>query len=342
MNSGIQDRNGGVARYYRSDLQKNVAISTEITGYFISTLAFLFERTGVDEYRQGALKAACFLVNSAWDQESSMFPFEYPSNGLAYFFDCGIIVRGLLAAWRLKGDDVFLSAAVRGGRAMLADFRLGRDIPPIISLPEKKALAYQPRWSATPGCYQLKGALAWHDLAQATGDEKFQQAYEKTVAHFLETAGTFLPGAVERDKVMDRLHPFCYFLEGLLPVADRPECAVAYRSGLDRVAHHLREIEPEFVRSDVYAQLLRARLYGHALGISPLDEAAAGEVAAQTAKFQLSSPDQRIDGGFGFGHKRGAQMPYVNPVSTAFCVQALALWTDYQGGLPAASIEEVI
>jgi len=342
LRSGIQDRNGGVARYYRSDLQKNAAISNEITGYFVSTLAFLYQRTGVEEYRQGALQAAGFLVNSAWDKEHSIFPFEYPPNGLAYFFDCGIIVRGLLAAWRLGGGEAFLTAAVLGGRAMLGDFGAGKDTPPIISLPEKKVLPYQPRWSAMPGCYQLKSALAWHDLAQATGDVEFQQAYENSLAHALGSAEAFLPGAPERDKVMDRLHPFCYFLEGLLPAVHRPACAAVYRAGLERVAEHLRDIESEFVRSDVYAQLLRARLYGHAFGIAPLNEAVAAQEAAQIAKFQLISTDPRIDGGFGFGRKCGEQLPFVNPASTAFCLQALALWTDYRSGLLKPSIEAMI
>lgn len=342
MRSGIQDPNGGVGRYYRSDLETNARISTEITGYAVAALAYSYRRTGLPEYRQAALHAAHFLIDSAWDKENSIFPFEYPSKGLAYFFDCGIIVRGLLAAWRLNGESTCLSVAVQCGRSMLSDFRAGQTIHPILALPGKQPLPHAPRWSASPGCYQLKAALAWHELAQATGAAEFQQAYEETLAQALENAEAFLPGVEVREKVMDRLHAFCYFLEGLLAAADRKECPAAYRCGLQRVTHHLREIEPEFVRSDVCAQLLRARLYGHALGIAPLDETAAAHEAAQIANFQLSSTDLRIDGGFVFGRKCGAQLPYVNPVSTAFCVQALTLWADCQGGTFAPATEELI
>ena len=327
LRSGIQETSGGVARYYRSDLEKNATISNEITGYAVSALAYLHGLTGAAEYRDAALRAACFLMTSAWDGECEIFPFEYPSNGLAYFFDCGIIVRGLLSAWRLSGDEVYLCSAVKGGRAMLKNFGFpAAPAAPIVALPGKKALAFAPRWSATPGCYQLKAALAWRQLGLITGEAGFRQAYEDSLAAALKDAGHFLPGAIERDTVMDRLHPFCYFLEGLLPVVNRLECAAAYRQGLELVAQLLREIEPQFVRSDVYAQLLRLRLYGHALGIAPLDQPAAAYEADQAAGFQMTSPDRRIDGGFGFGRKQGAQLPYVNPVSTAFCLQALALW----------------
>ncbi len=338
LRSGIQDPNGGVARYYRSDQQKNARISTEITGYAVSTLAWFHRRTGLPEYREAALRAAHFLTNSAWDQQNSIFPFEYPSNGLAYFFDCGIIIRGLLAAWRLNQDSAYLSVAIQCGRTMLSDFRPGETIHPILALSPKRPLTHEPRWSAMPGCYQLKAALAWHELAKAAGAPEFHQAYEETLAQAIQNAETFLPGVEDREKIMDRLHAFCYFLEGLLPAIDQNDCAAAYRSGLERVAHHLREIEPEFVRSDVYAQLLRARLYGP----KPLDETAAAHDAAQAASFQLSSTDPRIDGGFSFGRKCGVPLAYVNPVSTAFCIQALTLWSDRQSGARAPTKEPLI
>jgi hypothetical protein len=41
LNSGIQEASGGVARYYRSDTRRNARISTEITGYAVSTFVYL-------------------------------------------------------------------------------------------------------------------------------------------------------------------------------------------------------------------------------------------------------------------------------------------------------------
>ena len=115
---------------------------------------------------------------------------------------------------------------------------------------------------AIAGCYQLKSAMAWWDLFEVTGDERFRAPYEQVLETSLATYRDFLPGHPERHKVMDRLHAFSYFLEGLLPRASfDPRCAAALADGIDMVAHHLRDIAPEFARSDVFAQLLRARLY---------------------------------------------------------------------------------
>jgi hypothetical protein len=126
---------------------------------------------------------------------------------------------------------------------------------------------------------------------------------------------------------MDRLHAFCYFLEGLLPVLDRKACAAALCTGIVRTGNYLREIAPCFERSDVHAQLLRLRLLADLAGVVPLDEHAAEFEAESLARYL------RPDGGFWFGSTAGEPLPFVNPVSTAFGLQALCMWQEYQSGL---------
>jgi hypothetical protein len=333
LHSGIQEASGGVARYYRSDLGQNARVSTEITGYAVSAFLFLHERTGDAAYLDAALRAARFLTRVAWDAKLGTFPFELPpAPAFAYFFDCGIIVRGLLRAWRATGETEFRDVAIAAGRAMLTDFQAGRTIHPILALPDKRPLAWEPRWSASPGCYQLKSAMAWHEMFEATGDREFLCGYEAALQAALENDRAFLAADSDPQRVMDRLHAYAYFLEGLLPVLDRPECAQTFRDGVDRVSGLLREIGPVFARSDVYAQLLRARLVGVVHGVLPLDEAAAAEEAEKARSFQIAADDSRVSGGFLFGRKQGDALPFVNPVSTAFCVQALAWWDDRASG----------
>jgi hypothetical protein len=354
LKSGIQEALGGVARYYRTDLRQNAPVSTEITGYALSTLLYFHERTGDTAYLDSALKAARFLARDAWDEKSGTFPFELlavdsalnPPSGYTYFFDCGIIVRGLLYAWRVTQEAEFRDRAIAAGHAMLTDFPSQEGIHPILALPEKRPLNWEPRWSASPGCYQLKSALAWRDLFEVTGDKAFLDGYESALAAALNNYPEFLPGDPDQQRVMDRLHPYCYFLEGLLPVLDRPECVAAFRSGVDRVRKYLVGIAPVFARSDVYGQLLRVRLLGEALGALALDRSAAAHEAEQTASFQIhasnSNGDSHLGGGFLFGRKQGEPMPFVNPVSTGFCTQAVALWQDREAGRPLISLHALV
>ena len=326
-----------MARYYLVDARRNLAASTEITGYAVSAFVYLHAVTRDARYLDRALSGARFLTR-AWDPASQTMPFEIAPAAFTYFFDCGIIVRGLLAVWRATGEQEFLDAAVAIGESMARDFASpAGDFHPILALPSRTPLPRDPlRWSRTATCYQLKSAMAWWDLFEATGDTRFIEPYERVLASSLRTYADFLPGHAERPRVMDRLHAFCYFLEGLLPRATEARCAAAVRDGIGRAAWHLRDIAPVFERSDVYAQLLRVRLYADWLGAVPLDRPAAESEAVQLAAFQAADADPRMNGGYWFGRKRAEPLPFINPVSAAFATQALELWeTSRAGGAQA-------
>jgi hypothetical protein len=320
-----------VARYYRSDLGANVPVSNEITGYAVSTFSYLYRLTGDPRYREAALGSARFLADRAWDGGSHTFPFEVASE-LAYFFDVGIIVRGLLST----GE--FRDRAREGAMSLALDFIGDGAFHPIIHLPDKQPLDYERQWSRSPGCYQLKSALAWLGI----GDQHGSRMFDAALASALRTHEKFLPGDPDPFRVMDRLHPYCYFLEALLFVAERKECAAVLGSGIDRVAGLLRDISPRFERSDVCAQLLRVRLAAHHLQAVPLDEKAAAWEAERVARYQARSEDPRLDGGFWFGSKGEEILPYMNPVSTGFSLQALALWEQHRAGAWTFELSQII
>jgi hypothetical protein len=329
LDSGIQEPSGGVARFYQALSEKNKAVSTEITGYATSALIYLFDVTGEEVYLDRARQTAEFLIEHAWDPELRTFPFERPSPSHesahhSYFFDCGIIIRGLLAVWRVTREDRLLEVAIGASRGMIENFHTGADYHPILALPAKEPVPRGPQWSRSPGCYQLKAALAWWDVWEVAGDTLLRDAYLEMLCAALRSHATYVPGSSNQYVVMDRLHPYAYFLEGLTPMLDRPECAAAYACGIETIGRWLRQTESAFVRSDVYAQLLRARIYGG--GVTPVDRGAAAAEAEALASFQAVSGDKRVDGGFYFGRRDGEMVPHVNPVSTVFALQALEMW----------------
>lgn len=326
LESGIQEPSGGVARYHRLG-QGNLPVSSEITGYAAGFLAFLYQRTGQARYLDAAVRAARFLTREGWDATSHTFPFE-PGSDRAYFFDLGIIARGLMAVWRATGDEEFRDRARDAALSLGFDFLGDGVFYPVISVPLKEPLPEEPRWSRQPGCFQLKSALIWLDME----DEHAARMFDVALAMALATHESFLAKETERERVMDRLHAYCYFLEALVAAGAHPEAREPLRTGICEAGRLLREIAPEFARSDVYAQLLRVRLMAHHSGLAALDEAAADEEAARVAEFQVADGDPHAAGGFEFGRKAGAPLPFANPVSTAFCTQALALWDDHRGG----------
>jgi len=307
----------------------------------VSAFAYLHSRTGTQQYLDASVRAARFLTREAWDPAASTFPFE-PGAELAYFFDLGIIIRGLLSAWRATGDEEFRSCAREAALSLAFDFLDDTVFHPVISLPEKQPLTPDRRWSRNPGCYQLKSAVAWLDL----GDEHAARLFERALAYSLATHQTFLDRESNREKLMDRLHAYCYFMEALLWVADRPEVRTVLQGGIVRTGVLLREIAPEFERSDVGAQLLRIRLIAAYLGAVPLDEEAAVDEVERVLSFHAPNHaltiDARVRGGFWFGRKASTMLPFSNPVSTAFCAQALALWNDHQAGRWSFQLPQLI
>jgi len=334
LNSGIQESTGGVARYYLADTQMNRPVSAEITGYAASTFVYLHSLTRAAIYLDRAVEAAHFLTRTAWDRSLGTIPFE-SEQPLAYFFDCGIIARGLLSVWRETRETEFLEVAKGCGRSMAEDFAApGGEFHPILHLPGKTPVPRGGSWSRSPGCYQLKAAMGWYDLYEATGERRLETWYHHVLDDSLATYASFLPGDPDPDRVMDRIHAYCYFLEGLLPCAHQKRCAVALCDGIRRIAGYLGQSEPSFVRSDVYAQLLRLRIIADRAGIVPLDHSAAEIEARNLQKFQRDDPDPRIHGGFFFGRQGTELLPYVNPVSTAFGLQALCMWEQFRAGEP--------
>jgi hypothetical protein len=335
--SGIQESSGGVARYHLLAEGRSLPVSTEITGYAVSALVWTrsYDR---------ARKAADFLVDQAWRPDLQAMPFELADPlPPSYFFDCGIIVRGLLRAWRALGRSDYLRVARDLGAAMGRDFRSADGaIHPVLALPSKTQAPYEKRWSKEPGCFQCKAALAWDELHRLYPGEPFDAWFEQALHWALGNHLGFLPGSDNPLQVMDRLHAYLYFLEALLSRVHRAECAEALRIGIPRVANYLRQIGAQFERSDVCAQLLRVRLLSAAAGAVPLDAQAAEEEAWRCSKHRRDGGPAIEAGGFGFGTRDGVAMPFMNPVSSAFGMQALAWWDDWRDGRFRGSIDELI
>jgi hypothetical protein len=335
LTSGIQEVNGGVARYRRASDGTNLAVSNEITGYAASSFIYFHKRTGDATYLVAGERAAQFLTDVAWDASANAFPFE-PGSNLSYFFDTGIIARGLRAAERATGNAAFGKRAKDAALSLGFDFLGEGRFYPVITLPEKEPLPEEPRWSRQPGCYQLKSALIWRDL----GDEHAARMFDVALAMALATHESFLD--VEGTDVMDRLHAYCYFLEALLAATEHAEVRVALGEGIAKAGPLLRQVAPQFERSDVSAQLLRVRLIASHMDVVPLDGSAAEEEAARVNSFHASEGDPTVAGCFWFGRKQGQTLPFANPVSTAFCAQALALWDDHRQGRWDFQLSELI
>ena len=167
----------------------------------------------------------------------------------------------------------------------------------------------------------LKSALAWHQLGA-----EFQPYFETALSQALASWESFLPEEPSEEG-MNRLHAFSYFLEALLFVKERPGVDAVIQQGLAQATKLREAIAPGFARSDVYAQMLRVRLLA-----GGADQELAQAEFDTVMSFRDFRADPRAGGGFYFGRKNGVAMPFANPVSTAFCLQAVVMYDGMRAG----------
>ncbi len=288
-----------------------------------------------------AEQSARFLNRECWSTELDVYPFELGEHSTkAYFFDSGIIGRGFLALWRANGDPALLNAAAEAADSMIAHFTATDGYHPILALPDRTVVPYREWWSQRPGCFQLKAALLWRELFEITGEARYEVHFRRALEFAMRKWPELLATETETLRVMDRLHAYCYFLEGLLPEATAQ--ADALRQGITEITRHLHQLEPQFVRSDVYAQLLRLRMLAESRGIVPMDQRLAEAELEALEAMQLDTKEEWARGAFAFGRRNGEIIPHANPVSTGFAVQAMTWWRDWVEGKFSATWQELI
>lgn len=311
-NSGIQTVSGGVRRFYREEEARYLPATTELTAYAMSALLYADRLNGTNCYQTPVQRGVRFL-DSCWDQERGLMPFE-PGSDYSYYFDTGMIVAALHRAGAA-------TLAIKCAESLGKFREPAGGVAPVVRMDGKPLLTQSSRWSGVPGCYQLKPAV-WGiqsgpiRLAAMIGYRNYLNLAEP------DRDPTEDPRAWQ----VDRLHPLCYFLEGLL--AD-PEPALL-RHGIRRVADSLRRNADGLLRSDVCAQLLRIRLHCSAAELVPFDQTAASEEMDCLLRFQVESKDPRTHGGFYFGERAGQIVRHANPCSTAFALQAMGMWMEHE------------
>jgi hypothetical protein len=338
LTSGVQDESGGVARDYLVDEHSYGSLATAATGFYISAMLKANE-SSEPEPIEHAKRAGRFLVERAFDSNLELFLVEVGPEGSeprleARFLDCCIAARALLHLWQATGEHVFLDHAERCGVALRTRMsRVDGSFFPLLDLQNDQPSAGTGSWAVKAEVYQLKSALAFLELSDATGNREFNTSTEKMLSWCLKTYEGFVRPDDDPEKVVDQLHAYCYFLEGLLPIASEDmKASNALQRGVLEVENRMREIAGGYQRCDVVAQLLRLRLYADRIGIMELDAGEAEKEALLIEQFQHQSTDPKVDGGFAFARRNGQAMPQVNPATTAVALQALAMWEQAEDG----------
>lgn len=341
---------GGYVCWYEQDTQIMPYVYSEITGYLVTMMCFLYKQTGEIQYLNSAIRAGDWLVRTAHEPTGGfrcLFPlapsrFEYKNNQI-YAFDCGVILNGLVELYRATHNPKYLAASVSVGDWLVQDVqKLDGAFRPVFDIEKGEFIESDKEWSLCSGSYHTKVAIGLTNLYDVTRQEKYLRSAIKGcdfALTFLQPDGRFVSFPSEGGT---NSHPHAYSAEGLWVVGkylDREDYLQAsaratnwlleWQSPEGYVPRHFHNGEPVYnERVDILSQSLR--LAAIHLGEKRLPEELKAKLPALVAvvsRNQAASDDARVNGAFYFGRlSSGEIMPHANVWVTSFAMQGLHLF----------------
>jgi len=354
-NSGIQNSNpdmkrgGGFNSWYDMNSREYPSIFSEITGYGITTLLYLYKMTGNSMFLERAKEAGnwvlrnalyeCGAVKIKYFYSKTYDPHSFES-GVTCAFDNGMILFGLTNLFKFSNQNKYLEASARIGDFLVevAQQKNGLFLA-VYDTKTGKIMDSSKKWSTQPGSYHAKLSLGLLNLFEITKDKRLKESAERICEQSLEFQET--NGRFKIDSNGDtHLHPHCYSAEGLLyagtKLGIKEFVDSATRATEWALNNQLKNggipcalVDGNFVqheRSDVLAQVLRLSLLLRTM--NKLDEKYLHKIENlknRLLQFQHTGPLQ--EGGFYFGSDLdGKRLDHLNSWCTMFSIQAIDMY----------------
>jgi hypothetical protein len=227
--SGIQNTkqsklNGSVNAWYDPNSKKYSFVYSEINGYFMTMMVFLYKRTGDIKYLEKGLKSAKWLISNAQEKNGGfrcLFLIDKSSSHVhkqnqIYSFDNGVILNGLVALYK-ETKKIFLIKSAKKCASWIINYCIDKNylVKPVYEIDENKFFESDKEWSTTSGSYHAKIAIGLANLYTVIKNKSYINNAIKicnTSLNFQERNGRFVSFPF---KGGTNAHPHCYSAEGL-------------------------------------------------------------------------------------------------------------------------------
>ncbi|MEK6861010.1 MAG: glycoside hydrolase family 88 protein [Nanoarchaeota archaeon] len=373
LHSGIQnlDSNslevkGGFNSWYDIDNENYFYTYSEITGYAITKLLYLYSLEKNNLYLLRATLAAEWLLDKAshksggiktryfFNKENAQELYDF-SSGIIHSFDNGIALNGLMDLYNVTKEERYLTASKMIGDMLIHTMQKpDGGLYASYSHKEETFKDSEEKWSTQSGSFHVKVCMGLLKLYEITKESKYKQTAIKLCDYALklqEKDGRFISFIKEKDT---HIHPHCYSAEGLLfaglHLNNKSYLKIAANAvkwvldhqmgdgGIPSMYVNGRSVNHE--RSDVLAQTLRLGVI--MLNLELLDkkyEEKLDKLASRLLTFQSTSDNLRSNGGFFYGHDvdyrnnlKADKKNHVNSWCTMFALQALTFYKQYKEG----------
>ena len=227
LNSGIfvleqSNQNfGGVHSFYDEKNKQFAFFYPEITGYYASTMRFLYEHEKNEKYIDFA-KASCNWLIDLYEKFGGIIQGISPqgiTQKYVYSFDTGICSKGLLDCYLISKDNKFLEYAKKLNNWILSDTIENNGIvKPVKNLETSKFEIDDKVWYKKSGCLHIKLTIPLLQLYKITNNKNMLDAAKKianSIILFQQPDGSIL---LHKDNKVVNLHTLLYALEGLIQI----------------------------------------------------------------------------------------------------------------------------
>lgn len=336
---------GGVRSFYDEKKEQFAFMYPEITGYFSSTMRFLFEHEQNKKFVEFS-EISCNWLIRLYENYGGIIQ-GITTDGipvkLVYSFDTGVCVKGLLDCYRLTNNSYYLEYAKKMSQWILNE-TISEDgqIKALKNL-ETDTFETDPSiWYKQYGCLHLKLAIPLLQMYVITRDETYLTQTKKIcdkICDFQLSDGSIL---LHIGKQTVNLHTLCYALEGLLyayNITKNQKYLSSVQKAVEWCQKRIKNdgsidlwFNSKYHSKSSYpiAQLIRIKLL-----LSKLENQDMESIIFQLKSFlvslQAKNNNKKINGGFYeefsktvFGWKKTLR---INSWSSMFALQAL-YWID--------------
>ena len=355
LRSGIQKKNlGAFSAWYNVKNKKYSYLYSEISGYLITHMCFMYEYTNKKIYLNSAIKSANWLIGCAQDKTGGFkclflldkkIKLDFKSEQI-YSFDNGVIINGLVNLYKITKKKKYLNAATKCGNWIInkAQKKNGQ-IKPIYDLKKNSFVEDKKKWSWVSGSYHTKISIGLLNLYSVNKKKIYLNSSLKIFNTSLKKqikSGEFLS-----TKNSTNLHPHCYSAEGLwvgskflknknyLKAVIKSTQWIFQNQNLYGLVPRLRVGKKYIYSERVDALTQSVRLALLLLQDNKIDkdifELKIKKLIKIIIRYQSKNINNKEEGGFYWGkNSNGKTSNDLNCWVTSFVVQTLILFKHYQ------------
>ena len=210
---------GAVHSFYDEEKKSFSFLYPEITGYYASSMRFLYSHEKNNEFVKRA-KASCDWIIKLFDSYGGIIQGVFPNgkpHKLVYSFDTAICAKGLFDCYMISKEEKYLTYGKKLN-LWLVDNAINSDytLKPLFNLDSQIFETSKDVWYKQFGCLHIKSIMSLLSEYQITKEQSLLDtalSIASNIDDFQNSDGSI---RLHVDDKTINLHTLCYALEGLL------------------------------------------------------------------------------------------------------------------------------